>query len=390
MLLRHSNCIGVAEQWFQYSGMSEAAGPSEAQTGQANNDSAQAGSWKQASADWHGSWSGKWQDGAWNGYWGSYSWYWKPYQWQWGSDDSWNGWQKTGQNESESGGSKTGPPDEEARDAAARRASTSTMGDDAGETATDSWMAYERRASMEDEVGSTASRLPKVGKDNIPEFDGSTTMREYQRRVRLFEISTSIDPSYRAQKLMEKLSGTAWLATESIPLESLKHPQGVERLLKHLWAELEPLEFLRVFSTLADFYKGFRRAKGQEFVAYDMAFRMHLQRLEEINAGLEGVTKAYWFLEKAGLSAELRKQVVAAAGGTYDYPKLPAAVMAIVPQVSREEDTSSNPNPPRMWKRGNPKQVHATLEVEEGEEPEEVTAEEGDTTQLEAELEVYS
>ena len=162
----------------------------------------------------------------------------------------------------------------------------------------------------------------------------------------------------------------------------------MERLLKHLWAELEPLEFLRVFSTLADFYKGFRRAKGQEFVAYDMAFRMHLQRLEEIDAGLEGVTKAYWFLEKAGLSAELRKQVVAAAGGAYDYPKLRAAFMAIVPQVSREEETSSNPNPPRMWKRGNPKQVHATLEVEEGEETEEITAVEGDTAQLEAELEV--
>ena len=213
-------------------------------------------------------------------------------------------------------------------------------------------------------------------------------MREYQRRVRLFEISTSIDPSYRAQKLMEKLSGTAWLATESIPLESLKHPQGVERLLKHLWTELEPLEFLRVFSTLADFYKGFRRTKGQEFVAYDMAFRMHLQRLDEINAGVEGVTKAYWFLEKAGLSADLRKQVVAAAGGAYDYPKLRAAVMAIVPQVSREEDGSSHPNPPRMWKRGNPKQVHATLEDDEGEEPDEAGVEETDTAQLEAELEV--
>ena len=209
-------------------------------------------------------------------------------------------------------------------------------------------------------------------------------MREY----RLFEISTSIDPSYRAQKLMEKLSGTAWLATETIPLESLKHPQGVERLLKHLWAELEPLEFLRVFSTLADFYKGFRQAKGQEFVAYDMAFRMHLQRLEEINAGLEGVTKAYWFLEKAGLSTEMRKQVVAAAGGEYDYPKLRAAVMAIVPQVSREEENSSGQNPPRMWKRGTPKQVHATLEDEEGGEAEEPVADDADTAQLEAELEV--
>ena len=45
-------------------------------------------------------------------------------------------------------------------------------------------------------------------------------------------------------------------------------------------------------SGLADFYKGFRRAKGQEFVAYDMEFTRHGQRLEEIGAGISGVTKA--------------------------------------------------------------------------------------------------
>ena len=365
--------------------MGSEARPSEAQSGPVEGGSTQASSWGQTGNDWYGSWSGPWQSSGWNGYWGSHSGYWRPYQWQWGSEDSRSDRHKTGASESESGGTKPEPPE---GDETARRASTSTAGDEQAETASDSWAAYERRASLEEESGSAAGRQPKVGKDNIPEFDGSTTMREYQRRVRLFEISTSIDPSYRAQKLMEKLSGTAWLATESIPLESLKHPQGVERLLKHLWTELEPLEFLRVFSTLADFYKGFRRAKGQEFVAYDMAFRMHLQRLDEINAGLEGVTKAYWFLEKAGLSAELRKQVVAAAGGAYDYPKLRAAVMAIVPQVSREEENSSSQNPPRMWKRGTPKQVHATLEGEEDGEAEELPAEDADTAQLEAELEV--
>ena len=46
-----------------------------------------------------------------------------------------------------------------------------------------------------------------------------------------------------------------------------------------------------------------------------MEFRNHLNRLEESGAKIEGVTKAYWFTEKAGLSGDLRKQVVAAAGG---------------------------------------------------------------------------
>ena len=48
---------------------------------------------------------------------------------------------------------------------------------------------------------------------------------------------------------MEKLTGTAWLATESIPLETLKHPEGVKRLMDHLWKELGAIG---VFKNVSD------------------------------------------------------------------------------------------------------------------------------------------
>ena len=353
----------------------------------------QDGQWQQqgwqphSSAEWwqrpydDGSSSWPWQrDQAWSSYsgagWGAYgygSWQrqpWTPWSDGAGRDAAW-GRDSSGQPKSSSQESRTaggpevssGGGETEQQHATARRQSTSTMEDE-------SWQGAEHPGSVdEDQVSSTKSQQPpKSGKDFIPEFDGTTPMREYQRRVQLFQVSTTIDPCYRAQKLMEKLTGTAWLATESIPLESLKHAEGVQRLLDHLWKELEPLEFLRTFQTLADFYKSFRRHKGQEFVAYDMEFRRHGQRLEEIGAGLTGVTKAYWFLEKAGLSPELRKQVVAAAGGQYDYTKLRSAVMAIVPQVHREEDGTSNHHggggtAPRQWRKS-PAKVHATIEDE--------------------------
>lgn len=75
-------------------------------------------------------------------------------------------------------------------------------------------------------------------------------------------------------------------------------------------------------------------------MAFDTRFRVQVQRLEEINAPINGVTKSFWYLETAGLSNDLRKQVVAAAGGSYDYPKLRAALMAIVPQVVKDEESS--------------------------------------------------
>ena len=184
----------------------------------------------------------------------NWSWSWTP---GW-SGDSWRStaWegdsdaqQKPGHQQSGSRGStgnSGGGGEDEASGDAARRQSASTMEDD-------TWGGGEGTGSLdEDAVSSSKTAAPKAsGKDFIPEYDGSGPMREYQRRVKLFEMSTGIDPSYRAQKLMEKLTGNAWLATESIPLESLKHPEGVSRLLDHLWKELEPLEFLRTFQTFS-------------------------------------------------------------------------------------------------------------------------------------------
>ena len=109
-------------------------------------------------------------------------------------------------------------------------------------------------------------------------------------------------------------------------------------------------------------------------------------------AELEGLTKAYWFLEKAGLSADLRKQVVSAAGGDYDYIKLRRALVATVPKVKREEGTTTTPRPSfRQWKTKNgcPKQVHATTEEDDDTGPQdEDHAEEADPEELESELEV--
>eukprot|EP00439_Symbiodinium_sp_Y106_P032011 s3274_g3.t2 len=278
---------------------------------------------------WNTSQYGSWQH-QWRPSWGYSSWH----SAAWGNDSG--DQQKTDAQESGPSGNEDNPLG--GSEDTARRQSASTAEGEA-------WMAGEGTGSLDDDHGSSSketSGSKSSGKDFIPEYDWTGPMREYQRRVKLFELSTGIDPTFRAQKLMEKLTGNAWLATESIPLESLKHPHGVSRLLDHLWKELEPLEFLRTFQTLADFYKSFRRTPGQQYVSYDMDFRRHAQRLEEIGGGISGVTKAYWFLEKAGLSQELRKQVVAAAGGQYDYAKLRAAVMATVPQVNKEEDGHSS------------------------------------------------
>ena len=118
-------------------------------------------------------------------------------------------------------------------------------------------------ASEEGQSTSTTSTAKKnAGKEFVPEYDGTSSMREYQRRVRLFESTTAIDKCFQAGRLVERMSGQAWKATETLDIGSLKCDDGVQILPNHLWTELEPLEFVRVFKTLHGFYEQFKRQKG--------------------------------------------------------------------------------------------------------------------------------
>ena len=241
----------------------------------------------------------------------------------------------------------------------------------------------------EDEAGESVEAMKGkkayTGKEHIPEHDGKITMREYERRVRLFQSTSSISPEYQAGKLLERLQGEAWRAAETLEIQTLKHKDGVQLLLDHLWGELEPLEFLRVFQTLSFFYEQFQRERGQEFTSFDTAFRSQCQRLAEAQAPLEGRAKAFWFLKKANISEELRRQVVSSAGGVYDYQKLRAALVAIVPQVRKQENQEGakprgrSPGPPSYANK-----VHAVLE---GGEPEEEGEESLGIDDLDLELE---
>lgn len=125
-------------------------------------------------------------------------------------------------------------------------------------------------------------------------------------------------------------------------MKRLRSANGVEYLLDHLQQELEPVEHLNTFTVIHEFFHGFKRLKGEEFVSYDTRFRGMLQKLEEIGAPLEGLVRSYWFLTCAGISADLRKQVVAASGGSYQYEKLRASLVAIVPTVKKEDTEAKN------------------------------------------------
>ena len=236
---------------------------------------------------------------------------------------------------------------------------------------------FDDRSENEKEGNSQDDRISKnkgySGKERVPEHDGVISMREYERRVKIFQSTSSIAEEYQAGRLLERLQGEAWRAAETLEVSQLKCKNGVRILLQHLWDELEPLEYLRVFNTLSYFYDSFHRVRGQEMTQYDTAFRTQCQRLAEAQSPLEGRAKAFWFLRKAGISEDLRRQVVSSAGGVYDYHKLRSALVAIVPQVKRQEgdhqqeDRKQQAGYVRGRGNGTPRtnKVHAVIDEQE-------------------------
>ncbi|CAE7202968.1 CKA1 [Symbiodinium microadriaticum] len=144
----------------------------------------------------------------------------------------------------------SGTPDQESSGQRRTSVQSETQPTEATALSDEHEVSLDDRDPKDNDAASSSERkdMPKTGKDNVLEFSGSTPMREHDRRVRVFEAATGIDESYRTQKLMERLTRAAWLAS----------------LSRWSFADL---------SSLADFYKNFRR-------------------LEEIGAKIEGLNKA--------------------------------------------------------------------------------------------------
>ena len=88
------------------------------------------------------------------------------------------------------------------------------------------------RPSSSTGVACSQASKPNRGKDFIPVHDGLVGMREYERRVRLFQNTTAIDPEFQGGRLVEKLQGAAWDAVECLDLKSLQCPEGVQVLFR--------------------------------------------------------------------------------------------------------------------------------------------------------------
>eukprot|EP00919_Chromeraceae_sp_WS-2016_P016600 GHVR01039678.1.p1 GENE.GHVR01039678.1~~GHVR01039678.1.p1 ORF type:complete len:236 (+),score=41.27 GHVR01039678.1:326-1033(+) len=180
---------------------------------------------------------------------------WTPSLWSWDEDlEEWvkkeNDWGRTGDSSSS------------ARSSTAWSWWTHSAGKSWESSPSRRWSTIDEREPEDNAVG-------RAGRDHVPDFDGKRTMREYRRRVELFELNTRLPRRERAGKLAEKLTGEAWDPIETLDLSTLRCEEGVKILLKFLENEIGDVEVTKTGEILDEFFESFGRERGMEISAYN-------------------------------------------------------------------------------------------------------------------------
>ena len=74
---------------------------------------------------------------------------------------------------------------------------------------------------------SGGSHEPDGRGEHFPGYDGKTPFRVYERKVNIFKQNTRLAPARRAGKLLERLEGAAFEATETLDVTAISNPNGV-------------------------------------------------------------------------------------------------------------------------------------------------------------------
>ena len=158
-----------------------------------------------------------------------------------------------------------------------------------------------------------SNKTPMSGstdREFVPLWDGTPPMKTYERKVEIYEMKTKTPPEERAIKLLERLTEDAFDATETLDIQSLKTPDGVQKLLAFLRNVMEPIENQRVGRLVDEFLYELERNNTEEIREYDVRFRNLCKRTEAVIGMINPTFKAHVFLKKCKLPEMMKSQII--------------------------------------------------------------------------------
>ena len=83
-------------------------------------------------------------------------------------------------------------------------------------------------------------------------------------------------------RLLENLTGDAFEKVESVDLNSLYQPDGVNCFKKIVWRKYEPMERCRDGRVMIKFFDTFDRKHDEEIMDYNTRFDKQLEQAEKV------------------------------------------------------------------------------------------------------------
>ncbi|CAE8696796.1 unnamed protein product [Polarella glacialis] len=181
---------------------------------------------------------------------------------------------------------------------------------------------------------------------NAPEFDGIVEdtgkgdgVRNYLRRLEIWEELTTVPKKKQAIVLFYKLRGRAWTDAETLDIKELQKDHGMDIYKAWVRQKYRDLEITTIGDNMKEFFRNLHLKKGQSVREFNNEFDRLWKKLSGMGCGLPTLALAWYYLYKLMITDQQEATLLSSVGNEYDLEKLQkAALTQIRPRKSNWKD----------------------------------------------------
>ncbi|CAE8740947.1 unnamed protein product [Polarella glacialis] len=204
---------------------------------------------------------------------------------------------------------------------------------------------------------------------NAPEFDGIVEdtgkgdgVRNYLRRLEIWEELTTVPKKKQAIVLFYKLRGRAWTDAETLDIKELQKDHGMDIYKAWVRQKYRDLEITTIGDNMKEFFRNLHLKKGQSVREFNNEFDRLWKKLSGVGCGLPTLALAWYYLYKLMITDQQEATLLSSVGNEYDLEKLQKAALTQIRVKNKFQPRKSN------WKDGRNKQHNVNMTDQPAEE----------------------
>ncbi|CAE8594596.1 unnamed protein product, partial [Polarella glacialis] len=169
---------------------------------------------------------------------------------------------------------------------------------------------------------------------NAPEFDGIVEdtgkgdgVRNYLRRLEIWEELTTVPKKKQAIVLFYKLRGRAWTDAETLDIKELQKDHGMDIYKAWVRQKYRDLEITTIGDNMKEFFRNLHLKKGQSVREFNNEFDRLWKKLSGMGSGLPTLALAWYYLYKLMITDQQEATLLSSVGNEYDLEKLQKAAL---------------------------------------------------------------